>query len=212
MHAAAARHRDELGGKADALSALWRQKQLEYTWLRSLMGCHADFWQVTSDALDYALAQTGLADPAIPAAAGGLRERLLGVYRALDGYPDAASALADLRGRGLRTAILSNGSPAMLAAAVDSAGLRPHLDDVISVEQVRIYKPHPSVYRLAADRLTVPPDRICFVSANGWDAVGAAYFGFHAVWINRLGLQRERLPGEPKVEIRSLSELSALLR
>ena len=204
VHAAAARCRDALGDKADALSATWRRKQLEYTWLRSLMGRHADFWQVTGDALDFALAEAGIAG-------AGLRERLMQVYERLDAYPEAPGVLAELKRAGFRTAILSNGTPAMLAAAVANAGIADRLDRVLSVEDVGIYKPHPSVYRLAVDRLGVPAGRICFLSANGWDAAGAAQFGFRVVWINRFGQHRERLPAEPEVEIADLTALPPLL-
>jgi 2-haloacid dehalogenase len=204
VHSAAARHRAALGDKAEALSALWRQKQLEYTWLRSLMGTHADFAQVTAEALDYALGQLGLADPT-------LRDRLLDLYRRLDAFPEVPGTLEALRQAGFRTAILSNGSPDMLRAAVESAGIGPLLDDVLSVEAVGVYKPHPSVYRLAVDRLGVDAARICFLSSNGWDAAGAARFGFRVVWINRYGQPRERLPAGPEAEISDLSALPPLL-
>lgn len=202
---AAARCADALGPKAAALSALWRQKQLEYTWLRSLMGRHADFRQVTGDGLDFALAQLGLdQDPA-------LRRRLMDVYMTLDAYPEAAGVLAALKRAGFATAILSNGSPDMLEAASRSAGLAGHVDRLLSVEEVGIYKPHPSVYRLAVDRLGLPAARICFVSANGWDAAGAAAFGFRTVWVNRSRQGAERLPANPEAEIPTLAELPALL-
>ena len=202
---AAARHRRaDLGDRADALAELWRAKQLQYTWLRSLMGRYADFWQVTSDALDYALAALDLRDAA-------LRERLLDLYRTLDAYPDVAPTLERLGAAGRRTAILSNGSPAMLAAAVAHAGLADRLDAVLSVDEVGIYKPHPDVYRLAVDRLALAPARIAFVSANAWDVAGAAAFGFQAVWLNRSGGQSECLPAQPAAEIAALSEFPALL-
>ncbi len=204
VHSAAARCRDALGPKADALSALWRQKQLEYTWLRSLMGAHADFAEVTADALDYAFGATGLAD-------AGLRARLLEVYQRLDAFPEVPATLAALRRLDLGTAILSNGSPAMLEAAVTSAGIDHLLDAVLSVEEVGIYKPHPSVYQLAVDRLGIAADRICFLSSNGWDAAGAARFGFRVVWVNRYRQPRERLPAQPAAEISELAALPPLL-
>jgi 2-haloacid dehalogenase len=200
---AAARHRDVLGERHVALSRLWRQKQLEYTWLRTLMGRHADFRQVTADALDYAL--EALALPA------ELRERLLDIYLRLDAYPDARPTLQRLRERGLRTAILSNGSPDMLATAVESAKLGALLDEVLSVESLGLYKPAPAVYRLAVDRLGVEAAHIGFISANGWDAAGAASFGFRTVWVNREAAPTDRLPGKPLVQIRQLAELPDLL-
>lgn len=204
VHSAAARCRDALGDRADRLSALWRRKQLEYTWLRSLMGRHADFAQVTAEALDYALAAVGSADP-------DLRRRLLDMYRRLDAFGEVPEVLGRLRRAGLPTAILSNGSPAMLDSAVGSARLGDLLDMVLSVESVGIYKPHPSVYRLAVDRLGVPAGRICFLSSNGWDAAGAAQFGFRVVWVNRYGQPPERLPAGPEALLEDLSGLPALL-
>ncbi|NYZ11989.1 haloacid dehalogenase type II [Azospirillum sp. RWY-5-1] len=202
---AAARHcAAELGDRWEALSALWRTKQLEYTWLRSLMGRYADFRTVTADGLDFALAAHGIADTA-------LRDRLLGLYDRLDAYPDAAATLDALRAAGQTTAILSNGSPAMLDSAVNHAGLRDRLDAVLSVDEVGVYKPHPSVYQLACDRLAVTKDEVLFVSANGWDGCGAAEFGFRVARLNRRGLPPERLPAQPLAEIAALAELPALL-
>ncbi len=204
VHSAAARCRDDLGDKADALSALWRQKQLEYTWLRSLMAAHADFWQVTGDALDYAMAATGLEDAA-------LREKLMALYLALDAYPEVPQTLERLRQSGMRTAILSNGSTMMLGAAVDSAGIAAHLDHVLSVEDVGIFKVARQTYQLAVDRLGLRPSEICFMSSNAWDAAGAAHFGLQVVWINRFGQPRERLPGKPRAELQSLHALPELV-
>lgn len=205
VHAAAAQCRDQLGTRADSLSALWRQKQLEYTWLRSLMGAHADFAQVTAEALDYAMGQSGIDD-------GALRARLLDIYQRLAAFPEVPSTLRALRQAGFGTAILSNGSPDMLQAAVTHAGIGPLLDAVLSVEEVGIYKPHPSVYALAVERLGVAAPRICFLSSNGWDAAGAARFGFRVVWINRYRQPRERLPAAPEAEIADLAALPPLLR
>lgn len=195
--------RDALGERHAELSRLWRQKQLEYSWLRTLMGRHADFGQVTADALDYALHALGL-----PA---HLRGRLLEIYNRLDAYPDAKATLERLCGHGLKTAILSNGSPAMLASAVDGAGLANLLDAVLSIEAVRQFKPVPAVYRLAVERLGIEAAAIGFVSANGWDIAGAAAFGLRAVWINRERAPVERLPAGPAAQIAALAELPTLL-
>lgn len=211
VSAAAARHRSEIGESWERLSALWRQKQVEYTWLRSLMGTHADFWQVTSEALDHALASLGLGAGRGERGAGSLHARLMEVYRELDAYPDAAATLQRLRDKGFRSAILSNGTPAMLAAAVAKARIGGLLDAVLSIEAAGIYKPHPSAYRLAVEQLRVEAGRICFVTANGWDAAGAAQFGFRVAWINRLRQTRDRLPAGPEIEIAALSDLPARL-
>ncbi len=204
LTSAARRCADALGDRADALGALWRTRQLEYTWLRSLMGAHADFWQVTGESLDYALAVLGIADAA-------LRARLMDAFLHIQAYPDAVTVLDALKRARRPAAILSNGSPRMLSAAVASAGLGHLLDHVLSIEEAGIYKPHPHVYALAVRRLGVAAEHICFVSSNGWDAAGAAQFGFKAVWANRAGAPRERLPGEPVAELSGLDRLPLLL-
>ena len=203
--AAAARNcRDVLGDDIDRLTALWRDKQLQYTWLRAAQGRHADFWQVTGDALDFALETLGVTKP-------GLRDRLMSLYLTLDPFPEVSSVLARLKAAGLQTAILSNGSPAMLDAAVKAAKLETLLDAVLSVEEVGVYKPHPRVYQLAVDRLGISSSAISFQSSNAWDAYAASAFGMQVVWCNRYGQRRERLPGSPNREIRSLTELPALV-
>jgi 2-haloacid dehalogenase len=190
--------------QAEQLWRLWRQKQLEYTWQRSLMNRHADFWRVTGESLDHAMEQLGLNDPA-------LRAELMQHYLQLDAYPDARAALARLKEAGMRTAILSNGSTTMLAAGVSAAKLRDFLDTVISIDEVGVFKPSPAVYGRAVDRLGVAANRICFLSSNGWDAHGAQSFGFHAVWVNRHGLAPDRLPSPPEIVVASLADVPALL-
>src|SRR5262252_1802690 len=201
---AAQRCRDVLGERAAPLAALWRDKQLQYTWLRAVQGRHADFWQVTGDALDFALETLGIHEPA-------LRARLMDLYLTLEAFPEVPEVLRELRKAGLRTAILSNGTPAMLDAAVSNAGLGGLLDAVLSVEEVGVYKPHPRVYQLAVDRLGVPAAAIAFQSSNAWDAYGASAFGMKVVWCNRYRQKRERLPGAPEFEIDSLAALPALV-
>lgn len=204
VHSAVGRLRTDIGSAADDLSRLWRSKQLDYTWLRALMGRHRDFWQVTGDALDYALAGTGV-NPA------GIRDRLMDAYLTLDAYPEVPATLARLKNAGMKLAILSNGEPAMLDAAVKGAGIDGLLDDVISVEAVGVYKPHPSVYRLAVDRLGVAPSAIAFQSSNAWDVHGGSCFGFRSVWVNRFGAPPERLPGGAEHELQSLVGLPDLV-
>jgi 2-haloacid dehalogenase len=196
--------RDVLGDDTDRLTALWRDKQLQYTWLRAVQGRHAEFWQVTGEALDYALETLGIDRP-------GLRDRLMALYLSLDTFPEVPEMLRRLKAAGMRTAILSNGSPRMLDAVVKSARLDGLLDAVLSVEEAGIYKPHPKVYQLAVDRLAVPAAAIAFQSSNSWDAYAASAFGMKVVWCNRYGQRRERLPGAPDREIRSLAELPALV-
>jgi 2-haloacid dehalogenase len=191
---------NSLGEKWQPLAELWRSKQLQYTWLRGLSGRHADFWQVTGDALDFALSTLHLEDSA-------LRARLMSLYLVLDAYPEIPHTLKRLKAAGMKLAILSNGTPNMLAAAAANAGITELFDAVLSVEEVKVYKPHPSVYALACQRLKVAPAEVCFVSSNGWDAYSAKAFGFHTLWCNRFGQAPERIPETPDAEITTLAEL-----
>ncbi|BBO75803.1 haloacid dehalogenase [Desulfosarcina widdelii] len=204
VHSAVGKHRHRLGDSADPVSILWRTKQLEYTWLRSLMGYHADFWQVTGDALDFAFDMHHIDNP-------DLRRDLMEAYLKLDCYPEVPAALATLKDRGLRLAILSNGTPAMLDAAVKNSGIEGLIEKNFSVEDVGIFKPDPRVYRIAVDGLKVKPEEIVFQSSNAWDAAGASAFGFKVAWVNRFGQSEERLPGRPDAEIGDLMKLPDLL-
>lgn len=172
------------------VSAHWRAKQLQYTWIRALTGRHVDFWQVTQDGLDWALERVGQSDP-------DLRERLLGLYFNLAAFPEVPAMLTALKAAGMNTALLSNGAPPMLKGAVDSAGLGDLLDDVLSVETVGIFKPDPSVYQLVTDRFGCARDEVLFVSSNGWDATSARAYGFRVLWVNRAGEPLDRLPDAP---------------
>jgi len=196
--------RDVLGDAIEKLTLLWRDKQLQYTWLRAVQGRHADFWQVTGDALDFALETLAIEK-------SGLRDRLMNLYLTLEPFPEVPEVLRQLKTAGLRTAILSNGSPMMLDAAVRESGLSTLLDAVLSVESVGVYKPHPKVYQLAVDRLGIPAAAIAFQSSNAWDAYAASAFGMRVVWCNRYGQRPERLPGKPDRMVRSLAELPALV-
>ena len=203
--AAAARGcRDALGDNLDKLTTVWRDKQLQYTWLRAVQGHHVDFWQVTGDALDFALESLGLEIP-------GLRDRLMALYLRLEPFPEVPQVLRSLKSAGLKTAILSNGSPAMLQEVVKAAGLNGLLDHVLSVEEVGVYKPHAKVYELATKHLGLPAGAISFQSSNAWDAYAASAFGMRVVWCNRYGQRLERLPGAPDRTIQSLAELPALV-
>ena len=201
---AASKCRDVLGDDVDKLTVLWRDKQLQYTWLRATQSLHADFWQVTGDALDFSLETLGIDIP-------GLRDRLMTMYLTLDPFPEVPEVLKRLKTAGLRTAILSNGTPRMLDNVVKAAKLDGLLDAVLSVEEVGVYKPHPRVYQLAVDRLGIPASAIAFQSSNAWDAYAASAFGMKVVWCNRYRQRAERLPGAPDREIRSLAELPALV-
>jgi 2-haloacid dehalogenase len=180
VHSAIARHAARVGKAHAAVSALWRQKQLEATWILSAVGDYAPFEELTDRALGHALAAHGIADAA-------LRADLLAAYRALAAFADAAPALHAVHARGLRTATFSNGSPEMLDAGVAAAGLASLLDEVLSVHPLRCFKPAPRVYRYATEHLGCQPHEVAFISANGWDAFGAARFGWRTFWLNRSG-------------------------
>jgi 2-haloacid dehalogenase len=204
VHAAIARHRDEVGPDADRLSELWRSKQLEYSWTLTLAGRYLDFWSLTQQALDHAFAR-------VPSADRRLRAKLLGAYRQLDAFADARATLRELKRRGHRTAILSNGSPDMLAAAVAAANLGADLDFVLSVDSIRMYKPRPEVYALVPAAMRVEPADVVFVSSNRWDVMGAASFGFRAAWINRANLPDEYADRPPAVVLRDLTALLTII-
>ncbi|MBV1706601.1 MAG: haloacid dehalogenase type II [Hyphomicrobiales bacterium] len=201
---AAARCAEIPEDKRAALTSLWRDKQLQYTWLRSLQGRYADFWQVTGEALDFTLDSLGIATPA-------LRERLMDLYRTLSAFPEVADTLRRLKEAGFVTAILSNGSPKMLDAAVRGAGLQTLLDAVLSADAVQVFKTHPRVYDYALQQLGVRADQVSFQSSNAWDAYAASAYGMRVVWCNRYGQRPERLPGTPDHEVKSLAELPSLL-
>ena len=197
VHSSASRYKVRLGPHAQAVSKMWRNKQLEYTWLRSLMNCYVDFWEVTQDSLDYALEYQGIDDKS-------LRKDLLRAYYELSCYPEVPDSLSKLKQMGLGTAILSNGSRKMLEAGVRNSKLGKVLDSIISVDSIEIFKPSPKVYQLATDQLGCNSEEILFFSSNAWDVSGASTFGFKTIWVNRFAQATERLPGTPIMEINTL--------
>jgi 2-haloacid dehalogenase len=200
VHAAIARHRAAAGPDAERFSEIWRVKQLEYAWTLTLAGQYADFWTLTERALDYAFDR-------VPTVSRALRSKLLDAYLTLDAFADARAALTELKARGQRIAILSNGTPRMLDTAAQGSGIAALCDAVLSVDAVRMYKPRPEVYALVTDRFGVEAGEVAFVSSNRWDIMGAASFGFRAVWVNRAHMPQE-YPHQPPVH--TVSELSAL--
>ena len=193
-----------IGSRSVEFASAWRQKQLDYSWLRSLMGVHADFWEVTREALDHTLAVFDISET-------GLADELMTLYLKLDAFDDVAADLVALRARSKRLAILSNGSPSMLDSTLRHCGLDKSFEAVLSAEEIGIYKPSRRVYRLVLQRLHIADaSSVCFVSANGWDVHGAALFGFRAVRLARHPVIEERLPGKPVATIESLSALSDL--
>ena len=200
VHSAIARHRAAAGPDADRFSETWRTKQLEYSWTLTLSGRYVDFWTLTERALDYAFAR-------FPSVDRALRPRLLDAYRELDAFPDARTTVAKLKSRGAKLAILSNGSPPMLDAAVKASGMAASFDAVLSVDSVRAYKPRPEVYALVTDAFAIAPQDAVFVSSNRWDVMGAATFGFHPFWVNRAKMPDEYADAPP---LRVIADLAAL--
>ncbi|MFK7858759.1 MAG: haloacid dehalogenase type II [Granulosicoccus sp.] len=204
VHSAVSAMQDDIGPEYARFSAAWRQRQLEYTWLCSLMGEHRDFWRLTSDALSVTLREFTMES-------SNLHERLMQAYLKLSAFNEVSGVLALLKRAGLKTAILTNGTPTMIESAVNNSGIGQWLDFQLSVESVGIFKPDPRVYQLAVDSLGVPANNIAFMSSNVWDASGAAHFGFNVAWINRYFQPSEALPGTPAAMLSTLSELPPLL-
>jgi 2-haloacid dehalogenase len=202
VHAAVRRHAGEIGPDGQLLSEIWRAKQLEYSWVRTLMGAYADFWQLTEQALDFALRKVPSADPT-------LRVKLLEAYWRLDCYPEVPAVLKALKASGAKLAILSNGSPEMLRAAVKSAALDHILDDVFSVDAIRRFKTDPAVYDMVVTGWRLYPGAVSFQSSNRWDVAGAGKFGFRTVWINRANQPDENRDFPPGLILPSLEGLLA---
>lgn len=182
----------------------WRLKQLQYTWLRAVADAHTNFWEVTQNGLDWALEASDLQDDT------ELRERLLALYWELSAYPEVPAMLAKLKAAGMNTAILSNGSPDMLNGAVESAGVQEFLDDLLSVEDVQVFKPAAIVYDLVEKRFNCAKDEVLFVSSNGWDAGCATSYGFTTAWVNRANEPVDRLPWTPHHILSDLTSIPDL--
>jgi 2-haloacid dehalogenase len=200
VHSAVRRSADRLGPDAQRFSDLWRAKQLEYSWVRALMSRYRDFWQLTEEALDFAFAR-------FPAIDRSIRADLLTAYARLDAYPEVPAVLSQLKASGARLAILSNGTPTMIADAVRSAGLDGLFDAIFSIDAIRTYKTHPDTYRLVTDAWHIEPAGVSFQSSNRWDVAGARRFGFHTVWVNRTGQPDEYADCAPQRVVASLGDL-----
>ena len=203
VHAAVRRHADEVGPEGQLLSALWRAKQLEYSWMLTMMGRYRDFWSLTEEALDYAFAR-------VPEANRASRQHLLDSYWTCDVYPDVPEVIKQLKLRGAKLVMLSNGTHQMLRAAARSAGIEDEFDDILSVDDIKVYKPDPRVYDMVATRYRVFPEAVSFQSSNRWDAAGATAFGFRSVWINRNNLPEEYNDFRPAAVLPTLDGLLTL--
>ena len=196
--------RDKIGPKSEQLSALWRSKQLEYSWLRTLMGKHADFDQITAAALDFSLSTLGIRNKE-------LRNDLMGLFHKLEPFPEVSKILKELKSNELSVVILSNGTPHTLTVSLQQAKINFYFDEIYSIETVGKFKPHPDVYRIPCDGLGLEPRDIAFISANGWDIAGAASFGLKTIWVNRWGAKNEVLTFDPNFEILDLTMLPELI-
>ena len=194
----------EVGDNWEKLASLWRLRQVEYTWLRNSMDEYIDFWQITSDALDYAMETLGIEN-------NELREELLNLYLKLEAYPEVNDLLKKLKQRGLMTGILSNGSMKMLNSAVDNANIREYLDRILSVEECKIYKPSSKVYDLVKIKMQISKENVLFFSRNAWDMHAASNYGFKTIWVNRFNAKLERLPGKPIDIVNSLDKIDEII-
>lgn len=195
---------NELGDISEQFSNLWRSKQLEYTWLRSLMNRYDNFWCITEESLNYALDYFNIKNDF-------LKINLLKAYENINCYEEVPTTLSKLKERGISTAILSNASPNMLNMAIKNSKIDSHIDSCLSVDSLKIYKPHPTVYNLILEKYNLNKNEILFVSSNSWDVAGAKSFGFNVSWINRFNSKKEVLPFEPDIELKSLMDLPNIL-
>lgn len=200
VHAAVRKHADKLGPKADSFSELWRTKQLEYSWVRGLIGVYRDFWTLTEEALDFAFSK-------FPDIAQDIRADLLSAYHELDAYGEVRPVLQSLKAQGHQLGILSNGSPAMLEAAVAGNGLSDLFDHVLSVEPIRTFKTKRETYDLVTAAFRCLPEAVSFQSSNRWDIAGAANYGFRTIWINRTGQPDEYADLAPQASLKDLHGL-----
>ena len=194
----------EVGHNWESLASLWRLRQVEYTWLRNSMNEYIDFWQITSDALDYAMETLEIENIK-------LKQDLLALYLKLEVYPEVKDLLKKLKQKGFKTGILSNGSLKMLNSAVDNANIRDLLDEILSVEECEIYKPSKKVYDLVEKNMKVKKENVMFFSSNAWDMHAASNYGFNTIWVNRFNAKLERLPGKPNNIVNSLEKIDEII-
>jgi 2-haloacid dehalogenase len=201
FHSAVEEHKIIIGDKSEELSKLWREKQIQYTWLHSMMGSYSDFWTITKEALNYAMESVNINNSI-------LHSQLMNLYLKLKTFNEVNKTLNSLKNKDCKIAILSNGTHQMLNEVIKNSSLGDLIDLSMSIDDIEIYKPNPLVYQMATDKLKINKSNICFVSANNWDVAGAKSFGFHSVWVNRNSLISEKLPYQPDSIINSLDDLT----
>jgi 2-haloacid dehalogenase len=203
VNSAAAKCKEKLGDKWENFANTWRTTQLEYTWLRSLMKKHKNFWQITEDSLDHAMETFNINK--------NMRKELLNLYKKLSPYPEVKGCLDALKSKKIKIAILSNGTPDLLKGLVESNNIQSYFDNIISVEDVKIYKPDPKVYEMPIKKYNCKPENICFLSSNTWDVSGGGVFGYNAVWVNRFNKIFDKLGYNPQYIINNLNQLLELV-
>ena len=203
VNSAAAKCKEKLGDKWENFANAWRTTQLEYTWLRSLMKKHKNFWQITEDSLDHAMATFNIDK--------NMRKELLNLYKELSPYPEVKECLDALKSKKIKIAILSNGTPDLLKELVESNNIQSYFDNIISVEDVKIYKPDPKVYEMPIKKYNCKPENTCFLSSNTWDVSGGGVFGYNAVWVNRFNKIFDKLGYNPQYIINNLNQLLELV-
>ena len=199
VNSAAEKYKHKIGSQWENFANFWRITQLEYTWLRSLMKKHKNFWKITEDSLDKSMEVYDIKK--------SMRESLLNLYKVLTPYPEVEEVLKKLKSKNLKLAILSNGTPSLLNKLVSSNNLDNIFDDIFSVESVKIYKPHYKVYEMPVKKYNIKPKEITFLSANTWDVSGGGNYGYNAVWVNRTKNIFDRLDYKPRIQINNLKKL-----
>ena len=199
VNSAAEKCKEKIGGQWETFANYWRTTQLEYTWLRSLMKKHKDFWQITEDSLDKSMLTFKIDR--------SMRKELLNLYKELSTYPEVKSVLEELKKKSIKIAILSNGTPSLLSNLVKNSNLENLFDDVFSIEEVKIYKPDPKVYDIPINKYKIKKEEITFLSANTWDVSGGGNYGYNAIWVNRTNNVFDKLDYKPKNEVKNLREL-----
>ena len=203
VNSAAAKCKEKLGSRWESFANAWRTTQLEYTWLRSLMKTHKNFWEITEDSLDHAMETFKIKKQ--------MRNELLDLYKKLSPYPEVEECLKNLKTKKIKIAILSNGTPDLLMELVESNKIKNYFDDLLSIESVGIYKPDSKVYELPIKKYNCKPENICFMSSNTWDVSGGGIFGYNSVWVNRFNKVFDKLGYQPKFVINNLKELNNII-
>ena len=203
VNSAASKCKEKLGNRWESFSNSWRTTQLEYTWIRSLMKKHKNFWEITEDSLDHAMETYKIKKE--------MKNELLNLYKKLSPYPEVKECLEELKSKKIKIAILSNGTPNLLRELVESNNIQKYFDDIMSIESVGIYKPDSKVYEMPIKKYNCKPENICFMSSNTWDVSGGGIFGYKAVWVNRFDKVFDKLSYEPKFVINNLKELLKII-